>query len=93
MVKPSRQREMSIKSNEHHSISIRLARAAFGISEASYPYRAKCVAENVEIADWLFRPTHNQRNRSFRLCFLYSRNVKGSAEATTRCTEFIASLS
>jgi putative transposase len=33
--------------------------------------------ENAEIADWLIRLTHNQRNWGFGLCFLYLRNVQG----------------
>jgi len=33
--------------------------------------------ENAEIADWLIRLTHNQRNWGFGLCFLFLRNVKG----------------
>ena len=36
-------------------------------------------SENAEIADWLIRLTHNQRNWGFGLCFLHLRNVKGFA--------------
>lgn len=66
----------------HHAVrqcgtSIRVACAAFGISETCYRYQAKCSAENAEIADHLIRLTHNQRNWGFGLCFLYLRNVKG----------------
>jgi putative transposase len=57
--------------------SIRLACQAFGISETCYHYQPKLSDENAEIADWLIRLTHNQRNWGFRLCFLYLRNVKG----------------
>ncbi len=32
---------------------------------------------DAEIADWLLRITHNQRNWGFGLCYLYLRNVKG----------------
>ena len=60
-----------------HGTSIRVACAAFGISETCYRYQAKCSAENAEIADHLIRLTHNQRNWGFGLCFLYLRNVKG----------------
>lgn len=56
---------------------MRAACAAFGISESCYRYQAKCASENAEIADWLIRITHNQRNWGFGLCFLYLRNVKG----------------
>src|SRR5690606_5776189 len=42
-----------------------------------YRYQAKTSAENVAIADWLIKLTHNQRNWGFGLCFLYLRNVKG----------------
>jgi len=77
VVTPSRRREMVVKSVEHHGIGIRAACAAFGISEACYRYQAKRTSANVEIADWLIRLTHNQRNWGFGLCFLYLRNVKG----------------
>ncbi len=36
-----------------------------------------CPAENEQIADWVLRLTHNQRNWGFGLCFLCLRNVKG----------------
>lgn len=57
-------------------VSIRVACSAFGISETCYRYEPKLSAENDEIADWLIRLTHNQRNWGFGLCFLYLRNVK-----------------
>ena len=56
---------------------VRVACAAFGISETCYRYEAKRSAENEEIADHLIRLTHNQRNWGFGLCFLYLRNVRG----------------
>ena len=58
-------------------MSIRLACTAFSISETCYRYQPKLSDENAEIADWLIRLTHNQRNWGFGLCFLYLRNVKG----------------
>ena len=60
--------------NEKH-VSIRLACWMFSISETCYRYRAKLSSENAEIADWLIRLTHNQRNWGFGLCFLHLRNV------------------
>src|SRR5690606_22363976 len=42
-----------------------------------YRYQSKLSSENAEIADWLVRLTHNQRNWGFGLCFLHLRNVKG----------------
>ena len=68
---------MARKLVKDKSISIRLACVIFGISETCYRYQAKLSAENEEIADWLIRLTHNQRNWGFSLCFLYLRNVKG----------------
>ena len=68
---------MAIKAVEEHQVPIRLACVAFGISETCYRYQAKLSDENAEIADWLLRITHNQRNWGFGLCFLYLRNVKG----------------
>jgi len=52
---------------------VRLACRAVGISETCYRYQPKLSSENAEIADWLIRLTHNQRNWGF----LYLRNVKG----------------
>lgn len=62
---------------ERRGVSVRLACQAFQISEACYRYEAKLSDENAEIADWLIRLTHNQRNWGFGLCFLYLRNVRG----------------
>src|SRR3546814_122418 len=50
---------------------------AFSISEKCYRYQAKLSSANQQIADWLLRLTHNQRNWGFGLCYLYLRNVKG----------------
>ena len=58
-------------------LNIRQSARAFGISETCYRYQAKLSSENAEIADWLVRLTHNQRNWGFGLCYLYLRNVKG----------------
>ena len=68
---------MAIEAVRRRRIPIRLACAAFGISEACYRYRPKLATENEEIADHLLRLTHNQRNWGFGLCFLHLRNVKG----------------
>lgn len=76
-MKPSRRREMARAATKQKGISIRVACMAFGISESCYRYQPKLSAENEEIADWLLRLTHNQRNWGFGLCFLYLRNVKG----------------
>jgi len=59
-----------------YAASIRIACAAFAISETCYRYQAKLSTENDEIADWLIRLTNNQRNWGFSLCYLYLRNVK-----------------
>lgn len=58
---------------------ITIARACrlFSVSETCYRYQPKHATENDEIADWLLRLAHNQRNWGFGLCFLYLRNVKG----------------
>lgn len=77
MVKPSQRREMAKQAVEQKGISIRLSCVAFAISETCYRYQPKLSEENDEIADWLTRLTHNQRNWGFGLCFLYLRNVKG----------------
>ncbi len=77
MVRPSQRREMAKRAVETTGMSIRLACATFVISETCYRYQPKLSDENAEIADWLIRLTHNQRNWGFGLCFLHLRNVKG----------------
>lgn len=62
---------------ERRGLSIRLACEIFGVSQTCYRYRARLSDENVLIADWLVRLTHNQRNWGFGLCYLFLRNVKG----------------
>lgn len=61
---------------QDQGVSVRLACAAFHISETCYRYQATAPHENAQIADWLIRLTHNQRNWGFGLCFLYLRNVQ-----------------
>lgn len=68
---------MAQKAVTENGISIRLACWIFSISETCYRYQAKLSDENVEIADWLIRLTHNQKNWGFGLCYLHLRNVKG----------------
>ena len=58
-------------------VAIKLACAAFGISEACYRYQPKRATENGEIANHLIRLTRHQRNWGFGLCFLHLRNVQG----------------
>lgn len=77
MVRPSHRREMAKKAVEQRGLSICVACQAFTISETCYRYQPKLSSENAEIADWLIRLTHNQRNWGFGLCFLYLRNVRG----------------
>ena len=76
MVKPSHLKEVAKSAVLEKGASIRLACEAVGISESCYRYESKLLDENAEIADWLIRLTHNQRNWGFGLCFLYLRNVK-----------------
>ena len=59
--------------------SIRVACKAFAISETCYRYQPVLSEENTEIADWLIRLTHNQKDWGFGLCRDYLRNVKGFA--------------
>ncbi len=68
---------MAKKAVAAYRVSIRLACAAFGISETCYRYPPILSRENEEIADWLIRLTHNQKDWGFGLCFAYLRNVKG----------------
>jgi putative transposase len=77
VVKPSDRREMAKNVVQNQCLTIRRACLIFMISETCFRYQPKLSAENEEIADWLIRLTHNQRNWGFGLCFLYLRNVKG----------------
>ena len=77
MVKPSQRREMAKEAVEQGKASIRQACLIFNVSETCYRYRPLLSDENAEIADWLIRLTHHQKNWGFGLCFLFLRNVKG----------------
>lgn len=77
VMRPSSRRERAGAAVERPEVSIRLACEAFRVSETGYRYQPKLSDENAEIADWLIRLTHNQRNWGFGLCFLFLRNVKG----------------
>lgn len=77
MVKPSRRKEMAQTYVASRGVSIRLACAAFGISESCYRYQPKLSSENAEIADWLIRLTEQDSDWGFGMCFDYLRNVKG----------------
>ncbi len=77
MVTPSRLKEVAQEAVSTRGVSIRLACSAVGISETCYRYQPKLSSENAEIADWLIRLTHNQKNWGFGLCYLFLRNVKG----------------
>ena len=77
MVKPSQRKEMAVQVVAERGISIRKACEAFQVSESCYRYTPALSDENADIADWLLRLTHNQRNWGFGLCYLFLRNVKG----------------
>ena len=59
---------MAKEAVECRGISIRLACEALFISQNCYRYEPKLSGENAEIADWLIRLTHNQKNWGFGLC-------------------------
>lgn len=77
MVRPSQRKEMAQNAVEEHGMRICKACKLFNISETCYRYEPKLKEENLVIADWLQRITHNQKNWGFGLSFLYLRNVKG----------------
>jgi putative transposase len=68
---------MARQAVEGRGVSIRLACAAYRISQTCYRYRARLSGENAVIADWLLRLTYTHRRWGFGLCFLYLRNVQG----------------
>lgn len=75
-MKPSLRREMATLVVQTAQLSIRAACVVFSISETCYRYKPKRSSVDDEIASWLIRLTHNQRNWGFGLCFLYLRNVQ-----------------
>ena len=77
MVTPSQRKEMARWVVKHKPVSIRVACAAFGVSESCYRYECRRSDENAKIADWLLRLTNTHKRWGFGLCFLYLRNVKG----------------
>ncbi|MBK6598192.1 MAG: IS3 family transposase [Proteobacteria bacterium] len=77
MVRPSQRREMATWAVSAKGRSIRRACELFAVSQTCYRYKAKLSCQNEQIADWLVRLTHNQRNWGFGLCYLFLRNVKG----------------
>jgi len=77
VVRPSRRCAMAQRAVLMRSVPIRLACAAFMVSESCYRYEPKQDAENALIADWLIRLTDNHRTWGFGLCYLYLRNVRG----------------
>jgi putative transposase len=76
-VRPSSRREMATWAVKSKGRSIRRACELFGVSQTCYRYKPKLSVPNEQIADWLVRLTHNQRNWGFGLCYLFLRNVKG----------------
>ena len=60
VVKPSHRKEMAQTVVAVKGISIRMACAAFGISESCYRYQPRLASENDEIADWLVRLTEKE---------------------------------
>lgn len=77
MVRPSHRREVAKQLVASDRMTAKAACLALSISQSCYRYQAKLSDENAEIADWLIRLTHNQRNWGFGLRFLFLRNVKG----------------
>ena len=77
MTRPCDRKELARQAVLKKQASIRLACAAFGISETCYRYERRLSDENAEIADWLLHLTEKHKRWGFALCFLYLRNVKG----------------
>ncbi len=77
MVRPSQRREVAQQLVASDRMTTKAACLAMSISQGCFRYQAKLSDENAQIADWLIRLTHNQRNWGFGLCFLFLRNVKG----------------
>ncbi len=77
MVKPSLRKAMAQHAVANRRVSIRLACAAFGISETCYRYQETLNDENAKIAKWLTDLTDDESDWGFGQCFYFLRNVKG----------------
>jgi hypothetical protein len=77
VVRPSSRREMATCAVKCKGRSIRRACELFSVSPTCHRYEPKSSNQNEQIADWLVRLTHNQRDRFFGLCYLRLRDVKG----------------
>jgi len=53
---------VALNAFEHNGARIRLACAVLGIIETCCRYRPKLCDDNAQIADWLVRLTHSQKN-------------------------------
>ena len=67
MVRPSHRREVASNLVTNKRLTVKAACRALSISQTCYRYQAKLSDENAEIADWLVRLAHNQRNWGFGL--------------------------
>jgi putative transposase len=77
VVKPSKRKEMAQHYVASKGVTIKLACAAFSISETCYRYQALQSSENQLIADWLIKLTDDEKDWGFGMCFDYLRNVEG----------------
>lgn len=77
MVRPSSRREAAHDAVENRGVSIRVACAAFMISETCYRYDPKNQPENETIAMWLISLTECHKRWGFCLCYYYLRNERG----------------
>lgn len=69
MVKPSKRKEMEQHYVASKGVTIKLACAAFSISETCYRYQALQSSENQLIADWLIKLTDDEKDWGFGMCF------------------------
>lgn len=77
MVKPSQRKAMAQHAVANRNVTIRMACAAFCISETCYRYQPVNDDENAQIADLLVDLTDKETDWGFGQCFHYLRNVKG----------------
>ena len=77
VVNALRLNEVALNAVKRKGASIRLACTAVDISETCNRHSPRLNDDNAQIADWLIRLTHIQKNCGFGLCYLFLRNVKG----------------
>ena len=77
VLRPVQHKIIAQQAAEQCKISISIVCLIFKVSQTCYRYKALLKEENVPIAEWMVKLTSENKTWSFKLRFLYLRNVKG----------------